>query len=1165
MTPLLNNSSLDPGSAEINAAAANMREMLRIRKSSPLFRLRTEAEINARITHYNTDNAKQGLLAYSISDMVGSDIDPTYDMVIVFFNSNKISQTLTIPSLVGQTGIALSPIHTNGVDDDPVITGGASFNAASGSFTVPARSAVVFVLPEAGTPTPTLTATATPTGTLPTPTPTLTPSVTPTPSSTPAVPSSIDWVGLLVPRGQSSQYFTQTAAPAGGITFYVQVYEPGITGSTGTHAGISCYLHWGQYGSSTWTDSLMTRNTGFSGATNDEYKLTLSAAQLNTWAVANHGANAFCQKSGESAKWKVDATNINGNSIDNDLGDTIITVSPAADIAVAPAAGVAVHLFEWKWTDITKECTYLAQKGYTAVQVSPPMEHILVSEGNDTSYDVAPDYAWWARYQPVSYSLANSRSGTLAEFQTMVNTCNNLGVAIYVDAVINHMSGSDPDTLARTGSNGSSYTHYTYPDYGTTDFHYCGTNSTATDSSRNNITNYGIRYEVQNCELLNLSDLDTSKPAVQARLRNYLQTLINMGVKGFRIDAAKHMAAADVQAIVSGLTGSPYIYQEVIDLNNPSEPIRAFEYLPSGDVMEFNYNQVMGNAFNGCNSGTLSILQTFASGLLPSDRAFIFVDNHDNQRGHGAGGACIVDHRDTSVYNLAQIFTLAYPYGYPQVMSSYYWDSADGINNNNEDDNDGPPSTSGSGLAGSGPNTLNVYAASQVAGDVPQNCDSTHYVCEHRRAAIANMVGFRAVTNGEPVVLWTNIASNHIAFGRGAKGFVAVSKLASPATTTYTTGGMPAGTYCDVTRGLKNTSATACLDESGNPSRTIVVDASGQIVSQALDAMDAFAIHIGQIITVPTATPTATSTATSTATRTATPTATRTATPTATRTATPTATRTATPTATSTATSTATRTATPTATSTATSTATRTATPTATNTATSTATRTATSTATRTATPTATRTATPTATNTATSTATRTATPTATRTATSTATNTATPTATSTATSTATRTATPTATSTATSTATRTATPTATSTATRTATPTATNTATSTATRTATPTATSTATSTATNTATPTATSTATSTATRTATPTTTSTATSTAVRTATPTATNTAVPPTPTFQPSATRTATPTATRTATPTATNTAVPPTPTFQPSATPTATLTPYSVYLPIINQ
>lgn len=47
---------------------------------------------------------------------------------------------------------------------------------------------------------------------------------------------------------------------------------------------------------------------------------------------------------------------------------------------------VIVHLFEWKWPDIANECeAYLGPKGYCAVQVSPPMEHV---QGNNLVWQV---------------------------------------------------------------------------------------------------------------------------------------------------------------------------------------------------------------------------------------------------------------------------------------------------------------------------------------------------------------------------------------------------------------------------------------------------------------------------------------------------------------------------------------------------------------------------------------------------------------------------------------------------------------------------------------------------------------------------------------------------------------------------------------------------------
>jgi alpha-amylase len=66
----------------------------------------------------------------------------------------------------------------------------------------------------------------------------------------------------------------------------------------------------------------------------------------------------------------------------------------AADEAVPRTA--FVHLFEWTWNDIARECeAFLGPKGYAAVQVSPPNEHRLLL-----------GRPWYERYQPVSYRTA---------------------------------------------------------------------------------------------------------------------------------------------------------------------------------------------------------------------------------------------------------------------------------------------------------------------------------------------------------------------------------------------------------------------------------------------------------------------------------------------------------------------------------------------------------------------------------------------------------------------------------------------------------------------------------------------------------------------------------------------------------------------------------------
>ena len=112
-----------------------------------------------------------------------------------------------------------------------------------------------------------------------------------------------------------------------------------------------------------------------------------------------------------------------------------------------PENGAIVHLFQWNWDSVAAECTdFLGPNGYSGVQVSPPQEHVVIpsSEGGE--------YPWWQDYQPVSYQIDNTRRGTAEDFEDMVDTCADQGVRIYVDAVINHMTG--PQEGSSTGKIG---------------------------------------------------------------------------------------------------------------------------------------------------------------------------------------------------------------------------------------------------------------------------------------------------------------------------------------------------------------------------------------------------------------------------------------------------------------------------------------------------------------------------------------------------------------------------------------------------------------------------------------------------------------------------------------------------------------------------------------
>jgi len=800
MSPLLTNTTLDPATANIEFGAAHLREILRLRRSSALFRLTTEADANARVSFYNTDNSKDALIVMALSDSPAPDLDAAYETLLVFFNANKIDQTYAI---AGANGFSLHPLHTNGVDDDEVIAT-ATFNDTTDTFSIPARTTVVFVSSQV-----------------------LAPAVP---------PSTLDWVGLMYPRGGIAHAINQGAFAPSGFDVYVQVYESGWTEGANGNPNIACTLHWGEYGGA-WNNLPMTWNTQIGN--NDEYKATLSQATLNALPPGTYGFTTNCNKTGEGPRWKTDSYNIGGVGSDDDQGDGLLTVIPTADSSTEPEGGVFVHLFEWRWQDIQKECAYLAEKGYSAVQVSPPQEHLVPTADMGGT---ANDFPWWVRYQPVTHrtSAFTSRSGTWAEFQSMVNACNALGVDIYVDAVINHMADIEVPAGVGAGTAGTAYdstaaTRYYGTQYQADDFH-----------TECTISDYGDRYQVQRCKLSGLPDLDTGKSDVQTEIRGYLQALINAGVKGFRIDGAKHMAAQDTAAIFEGLTGEFYVFQEVID-QSTAERVRDWETTPTGDVTEFAYAFALGAAFDDACGGSLSDLEGRFddADMLPSRFAQVFTDNHDNQRGHGVGAGCVVDHRDGQEHVLANIFALAYPYGHPSVMSSYYWQPS---STDNTGDSMGPPTVNGG--PGSDGATLPVYVDADA---IPDNCTSTYtwgkWACEHRRTATANMVRFRSVTAGEAVTNWQNIGgtpSDHIAFGLGAKGFVAINRTGSGATTTYQTG-MPQGVYCDIVKYDFIPASGKCVIPGTTTDAPIgdliVVNGDGQIVNQSLATMDAFAIH----------------------------------------------------------------------------------------------------------------------------------------------------------------------------------------------------------------------------------------------------------------------------------------------------------------------------------
>lgn len=110
-----------------------------------------------------------------------------------------------------------------------------------------------------------------------------------------------------------------------------------------------------------------------------------------------------------------------------------------------------------------------------------------------------------------------------------------------------------------------------------------------------------------------------------------------------------------------------------------------------------------------------------------------------------------------------------------------------------------------------------------------QNQCTNGWVCEHRWAPIANMIKFRAATQGTLVKAFTNIAENQISFCRGLKGFIAINNSEEDLDSTLRAC-VPDGQYCDVISGdLVNGSCTGTVVtvETGNAAINIPADSVG--------------------------------------------------------------------------------------------------------------------------------------------------------------------------------------------------------------------------------------------------------------------------------------------------------------------------------------------------
>ena len=453
------------------------------------------------------------------------------------------------------------------------------------------------------------------------------------------------------------------------------------------------------------------------------------------------------------------------------------------------ATDVTMIAFQQSWKTIGDECTKTyGPEGVKYVQVSPPQESIQGTQ-------------WWTVYQPVSYKL-DSRFGTEDEFKTMISQCNAAGVQIVADMVLNHTTGHDVSWVddqygvAGTEYNGSYGRYpgigiYQYEESGNNhqyglpsgDFHTCKSNVS------DNISDYTNADEVWNCRLSTMWDINTGSDRVQNIQAEYLAHLWEDGVRGFRIDSAKHMDPNDIASIKrkfmtkAGITDEQSFpwSQEVIYHNGESEKFAPERYEKNGQVTEFSYAYSLLKGFNG----SITNLKNITSDLLDdADNATVFVSNWDTARGSET-----LKPVSGARYELANAFMLGYGYGHPKILSDYAFNESTQYDDGVKDSTDTTvPKISMDGVC-----------ATQKD---PTQMEYGDWNCQQRWTSIRGMIKFHNAVNGTSVSNWQESGSNNIAFERAdangkSKGLLALNNTLQEHDVDYTTS-LPDGEYCNV-------------------------------------------------------------------------------------------------------------------------------------------------------------------------------------------------------------------------------------------------------------------------------------------------------------------------------------------------------------------------------
>ena len=251
------------------------------------------------------------------------------------------------------------------------------------------------------------------------------------------------------------------------------------------------------------------------------------------------------------ATWLLCSTACSVESRDGEGEDqTLAAASLVQPGAGAPTPDAIVHTFNVPFRTIEAELPGIESAGFGAIQISPPQ----LSNGG----------AWWGRYQPIDYRVIDGPLGDEADLRRLVQVASGRGLRVVADLVLNHMANLGPGFDLSYPPQWARQKYNVQPFFSAQDFHppFC-------------IRNYGNLDEARRGRICGgggdtgLPDLNQESNYVISVQRDYIAKLNDIGIKGYRVDAVKHMTTQAMNRIFTpDLVGGKLVYGEVIATQN---------------------------------------------------------------------------------------------------------------------------------------------------------------------------------------------------------------------------------------------------------------------------------------------------------------------------------------------------------------------------------------------------------------------------------------------------------------------------------------------------------------------------------------------------------------------------------------------------------------------